>query len=186
MKTTSHFFNNGSTSRFIHWLICAAILMACSEAMSQTPRSCETELKAAEQKYVDGYLDEAVDLLNRCLNNPNTANQDKAEAYKLLGKVYIAKENRDEAKKAFTMMLALNPVATLDATKETSEVMSVFNEVKTALEKPRQPSETTQPVKKGRSKKWLWIGAGGAAAAGTAIVLYGSLKFFVHRKLVEL
>lgn len=173
MKTRSHFIGNSSTSRFIHWLICAAILMACSEAMPQTSRSCETELKTAEQKYLDGYLDEAVDLLNLCLNNPDVINQDKAEVYKLLGKIYIAKDNRDEAKKAFGMMLTLNPAAILDPTKETLEVMSIFNEVLTALEKQRRPPKEPKPVKKSRSKKLLWIGAGGAAAVGAAVVILG-------------
>jgi len=173
MKTKSNFIDNGSTSRFIHWLICTAILIACSEAMPQTSRSCETELKTAEQKYLDGYLDEAVDLLNRCLDKPGATNQDSTEAYKLLGKIYIAKENRAEAKKAFWMMLTINPAANLNPAIETSEVMSIFNEVKTALEKQRQPPEEPQPMKQGRSKKWLWIGGGTAvvAASITAIVL---------------
>ncbi len=187
MKMTSHFISDGSTNRFIHWLICATILMVCSAAMPQTPSPCETELKTAEQKYLDGYLDEAMGLLNRCLNKPSATNQDSAEAYKLLGKIYIAKENRQEAKKAFWMMLMINPAANLEPATETAEVMLIFYEVKAALEKQRQPPEevkaapgkqqqppeATTPAKQGRSKKWIWIGAGGAAAVGAAVAVLG-------------
>jgi len=153
------------TGRWLKHLIFFLIFSTISVTNAQVPNSCEAELRRAEQKYRAVELDSAVYLIRLCLNKKEATDQDKARAYKLLGKVYIARQDTTEAKKAFGKMLELNPQMTLDATQETSEVMVIFNEVKMAFEQKQRQV--------GKSKKWLWIGASGAAAVGAAVAILG-------------
>jgi len=162
---------NNLVNSLVACLILTLTFSAFSVAMAQAQSSCEAELNQAEQKYRSGELNAALALINRCLGRKETTKQDKMGAYKLLGKIFIAQEKPEEAKKTFMIMLTLNPQMTMDPLQETPEVITIFNEAKTVFEKqPRQPEEP-RPAKKGGSKKWLWIGAGGLAAAGTVAIL---------------
>jgi len=158
---------------FLQRLTLIMILSLIPVTLAQAQSLCEVALNEAEQKYRSGDFSAALILINRCLIRTEATAQDKVWAYKLLGKVHIAQENPDEAKKAFALMLRLSPETTLDPTQETPEVMAIFNEVKAAFEKPRPPRAGPQPKKKGGSKKWIWIGAGGVAAVGATAILLG-------------
>lgn len=129
-----------------------------SVAQTQTPDSCKAELSKAEQRYQVDDFDAARDLLNLCVKNKKASKQGKVEAYKLLGKVYIAQDSTDKALEAFKAMLKLDCRITLDSTQVKPDVFVVFKEA--------QKQQTC-------GKKWPWIVGGGLAAGGivAAIIL---------------
>ena len=148
------------------WLKHVALLLifsTISVVQAQTQNTCVAELREANQKYLAGKVDAARDLLKKCVNKNKASKQDKVEAYKLLGKIYIAKDSSDQAIDAFKKMLKLNCQMTLDTTQETPEVIAIFNEVK-------------KQQKCGGSKKLLWISAGGGLAVAGAIIFWPSPK----------
>jgi len=167
MITPGSIIRNAFVNRLGKCLFLILIFGTFPVTVAQAQDSCEVELKEADQKYRSGEFNAALALINGCLSRKEATQQDQAWAYKLLGKVYIARENTGDAKRAFRTMLELNPQMTLDATQETPEVMAIFNEVKMAFEQQR--------LRTGKSRKWLWIGAGGLTAAGitAAIILKG-------------
>jgi len=134
----------GVTSQWLKHLILLLIFNTISAVQAETKNTCEAELRVADQKYRAGELDSAAYLIRLCLNKKEATKKDSVWAYKLLGKVYIARQDINEAKNAFGEMLKLNPKTTLDETQETLEVMAIFNEVKTTFEKQR-------------GKNWQWL-----------------------------
>jgi len=97
------------TGRWLKPLIFLLIFIVIFVANAQAQNSCESELRRAEQKYRAVELDSADYLIRLCLNKLEASKQHKIEAYKLLGKVYIAKDSTGKAKEAFKKMLEINP-----------------------------------------------------------------------------
>jgi tetratricopeptide (TPR) repeat protein len=172
MKTKGHFIRQGLAILLVGALIFEPVSAALLPALAQAQENCDSLLREAEKKYNEGYFDVAIELLNRCLDKKNVSRQQKAEAYKLLGKAYISKAVLEEAKNAFLNMLEQNPQATLDPSTETPDVYKVFKEVKDAFEKKQVEPMPPAEAKKGSGKKWLWIGGGGAAVALAAILIF--------------
>jgi len=148
---------SSKTGRRLEPTILLLVFVMVSVAQTQTPDSCKAELSNADQKYKTNDFDAARDLLNRCVKNKKASKYGKVEAYKLLGKVYIAKDSTDKALEAFKAMLKLDCRTMLDSTQVTPEVFMTFQDAK--------KQQTCG------SKKWLWIGGGLAAGGGAAIII---------------
>ena len=69
-------------------------------AFPQTQDQYEKILREANQNYRTGKFDEAISLLNDCLIKPDITDNVKISAYRILGLVYIAKDNPDAARKS--------------------------------------------------------------------------------------
>lgn len=146
-----------ATGQWFRRLVLLLIFGAISAVQAQVPTACETELRAAEQQFLDGKFDSASSLIRFCLKKKEATTQDSVKAYILLGKIYIARDSTTQARETFKTALKLsNCQMTLDANQETPEVMRLFKEVK---------KQTC-----GKSKIWIWVGVG-VAVAGTTVAI---------------
>jgi len=123
---------------------------AVSPAQTQTSESCASSLRTADIQYRAGYFDKALALIKPCLGQQKLSKKEMAEAYKLLGMIGVAKENLQEAKISFLVMLALDPEMTLDERREKPEVIEVFKQVQNGFfEEPKNGKD-----------RWVWISVG--------------------------
>ncbi len=133
-------------------------------AFAQTPENCEQELRQATNLFRSARYDSALFLLNLCLVERQPVPLEKAEAYKLLGKVKVALDDATGAKAAFREMLSLQPFMELDSNQETPETVKIFNEVRIEF-------LTANPTTKG-AKNWPWIAISGAVVFTVAALLF--------------
>jgi len=150
--------------------------LSVSTVLAQSP--CEKELVEAEDKLQRGYFDEAVALVNRCLNRVKIGTADSVRCYLLLGKVHYAKSLADSAIVYLRKLLAMIPNWRPDPAKDNPSFKLFAEKVilDFEAERLRQQAEQQKTVQEpkqrepsGGNKKWLWIG--GALAAGTAAFL---------------
>ena len=133
-------------------------------AFAQTSENCEQELRQATNLFRSARYDSALFLLNLCLVERQPVPLEKAEAYKLLGKVKVALDDATGAKAAFREMLSLQPFMELDSNQETPETVKIFNEVRIEF-------LTANPTTKG-AKNWPWIAISGAVVFTVAALLF--------------
>ena len=72
-------------------LIVPVLIDPGSQAMAQ---ACTRERTDADQAYTLGRFDEAINLLNRCLDKSNATSQERQQAYRLLALSSIGKDDR--------------------------------------------------------------------------------------------
>jgi len=163
-------------------LVFAPILCLFALAAGQAPDQCEKELTEAEEKYQRGLLDEAIALVNACLEKSALDISESERAFKLLGKAYHAKGLLDSARESLRKLLKLIPNWRPDPDLDTPSFQKLAEEVikEFQAQRPREPelepqedklADQVSPAKKSSGKKWLWIGSGGAVAAGTVAYL---------------
>ncbi len=133
-------------------------------AFAQTAENCEHALRQATNLFRSARYDSALSLLNLCLVQNQPVQSEKAEAYKLLGKVKVALDDATGAKSAFHEMLSLQPLMELDSKQETPETVRIFNEVRIEF-------LTANPTTKG-AKNWPWIAVSGAVVFTVAALLF--------------
>ncbi len=94
--------------------ILSAMTFACLASMASAQDNCENRLKVAIKKYQIGLINEAINLIDTCLNNASLTKEQKIGAYVLLGQAYIALDYPDKAENAIKKLLELNPSYTPD------------------------------------------------------------------------
>ena len=133
-------------------------------AFAQTPENCKQELRQATSLFQATKYDSALYLINLCLSERQPVQLEKAEAYKLLGKVKVALDDARGAKAAFREMLSLQPFIELDSKQETPETVKIFKEVRIEF-------LTANPTTKG-SKNWPWFVVSGVVVFTVAALLF--------------
>ena len=133
-------------------------------AIAQTQEGCEQELRQATSLFQAARYDSALSLLNLCLLQKQPVQSEKAEAYKLLGKVKVALDDPPGAKAAFREMLSLQPFMELDSKQETLETVKIFNAVRIEF-------LTANSTTKG-AKNWPWIVVSGAVVFTVSALLF--------------
>lgn len=155
--------------RFIGAMVLALLFLTFVDVRGQQPDRPEKDLVEAERKYYKGLFDEAADLINSCLNLGGLTVPQQARAYRLFGLIYVSKNELPKAKDYVRKLLEVAPDYEPDPEEEPREFLELVKAVRS--EKPIAPVPST---KKGGSKKWLWLGGGGAVAAG-------AIAFFISR-----
>lgn len=138
-----------------------------SKALALPQGECEEILRKANEAYVNGKFEEALILIDECLAKPDLSPDEKLEAYRLKGLVYIAQDFLNEAREAIHNLLELVPNYQ-PGPQDPPPFRDILEKEKMEREKDVQ-LETTPPVsetpkKKGISK-WVWIGGGFVVAA---------------------
>lgn len=145
-----------------------------SFAKTRLPKDCEKELVIAEWNYREGSFDEAIQILLRLRYKKGCREQEKALAYKLLAKIYIAKNYLAQARLAIRKMLELDGNIVLDPGKEPPPFIYLFKEAKKVLEEEKSVVATGKPQKKKSNfKLWPWLVGTGVAGAAAFIVFGG-------------
>lgn len=176
-------FNCGGPLLIIIWtLIIALLFQPITGAFAQVKGVCEERLKEAEKKFYDDLFDDAITLLNQCLNEPNIAQQERAKTHELLAKVYLGKDYLDQAENALKKLLELVPTYTPNPERDTPTFVALVDKVKSeqvkVAEQPKQPEPAEKKEDKGAwyTNTWVLVGAGAAVAGGVAVLLLTGKK----------
>jgi tetratricopeptide (TPR) repeat protein len=131
---------------------------------------CKDELARAEENYKKGRFEEAITLLESCLDKAGLQQADRRKAYRLLGLNYLAQDYRDQARQAVTQLLRLIPDYVSDPNQDPPPFSLMVDEVRREMYPPLLSPLSAQTKGKSSKKKWILIGLG-ALAAGTAVAL---------------
>lgn len=135
--------------------------------LASVKQSYRNQLNLAEENYYEGKFDEAIELINQCLQDSLIDWRHKIHAYTIITRSYLAKNELENAKKSMLKILELDRTYQPTIEEETPQYVNLFSEVK----KEQQQSEV-KPVKTG-IHKWIWIGAGSIAAITFIAVISG-------------
>jgi len=173
--------------RFFHWrgihctanvaVLCIGLVTFAS-AQAQDDQ-CRQQRQQALARFRAGANAEAIVLLNRCLNQAGLNDSARVDIYALLSKAHLAIKDSAAAARDILSLLDLASEFVPNAVDYTPAYRRFFQAVKRywiaqqpAKPQPpiEQPVEKVETPKRPRSKKWLWIGGGGAVA--TAGIVY--------------
>jgi len=130
---------------------------------------CVQEMAEAREKYNNGEFSAAIAIVGNCLRQSGLTPMEKKPAYELLALIHVANDDTVQAKRELHELWKVAPNYDPSSVEEAPALFIRLALATKPLEKPSEP-----PAKKGRSKKWLWIGGGAtvvAAGITAAIVL---------------
>ena len=179
---------------FFAFVLSLVAPLAAQPALAQTADECVENLGVAESAYFNGAFDQAISLLQPCIDADAFGPNDAQRAYTLLGRTRFVLGESDAAETAITELFLLNPlyepdsqfppnfIAFIDEVKQGMIASGTFPSEDPQIEEPaitpEEPLITDndpeiQPVKKNR-KNLLLFGGGAIAVAGvTAAILAG-------------
>lgn len=96
----------------------------------QTKDENQLLLKKGIESYFKGKYDEAVTEINSALEKGLKEKEDKLKAHRFLAYTYIAKEDKEEAKREFKKALEIDQKMELDPIYVSPKIIEVFKEVK--------------------------------------------------------
>ncbi len=101
-------------------------------ARTEPPQKEEGQqfLKKGMDSYFKGKYDEAVAEINTALEKGFKEKEDKLKAHRFLAYTYVAKEDKEEAKKQFKKALEIDPKIELDPVYVSPKIIEVFKEAK--------------------------------------------------------
>lgn len=87
-------------------------------------------LKKGIDDYFKGSYDEAISEINMAVEKGLSQKEDMLKAYRFLAYAHVARDENEEAKKAFTRALELDPKMELDPVYVSPKIIEVFKDVK--------------------------------------------------------
>jgi hypothetical protein len=151
------------------------LLVTCMTGQSMAQAvDCQADLSRAEENYRNGKFQEAISLVQGCIDKSGVQEADLGRAYRILGLVYIAEDDQGQARAAVTQLLRVVPGYAPDANLDSPPFVSLVDEIRRQLYPPPPPPpppapEPSKPKSGGR--KWLLVGLGVLAAGAGALVL---------------
>jgi len=91
------------------FLFIGSAVLYSPQVRAQVEKVCEEQMKEAEEYYKQGEFSLALDLIKRCLATKGISEEEKGEAYRFMGIVYMAQEYEKEANNAFKNLLIMVP-----------------------------------------------------------------------------
>lgn len=104
-----------------------------SELVAQTIEQCDTILNQAEEQYTLGNWNNAIELIQQCLQKKDASDADKGKAYRLLGLVYIATEFEKDAKEAIKNLLILAPNYQINPDEDPPQFQKIIGDISLLL-----------------------------------------------------
>lgn len=138
--------------------ICLALvlmLFGSFSTMLYGQSACEEALRLATEEYDQGLFERATFRLQECMDRSAFSEEQQKEAYLLLGKIYYANLQIEDAKKSVRMLLSENPAYELDPEEHKPGFIDLYEEVMSEI------IETKQVVPK-RTGFWFNFGIGPA------------------------
>jgi tetratricopeptide (TPR) repeat protein len=158
-------------------LAAAALFLMSARLLAQ---DCDVELREAEAKYRSGFFDEAIDLLDRCLNKGGINKEQRMQAYRLKGLAYLAKDYLNQAKESIKNLMELVPDYEPNPEQDPPAFRQMVTEVKeeqTQDEPPQQqpaPTATSEPPQRETWPQQKKSGPLFSAYGGIGLTLYNS------------
>ena len=123
------------------------------------------QINEAEESYFNGEFEKAIELVNLSLSDPKLPKPDQMKAYTILARIYVAKDELNQAKENIRNILKIDPNYQPTIEQEMPIFVSLVSQVK-----KENSDKKAVPAKSG-IKKWLLLGAGGAAAAAVIVLV---------------
>ena len=136
-------------------LLTFLLLIGSSATTLYGQSACEEALRLATEEYDQGFFERATFRLQTCLDSQALNEDQEKEAYLLLGKIYYANLQIEDAKKSVRMLLSKNPAYELDPNEHKKGFIDLYKEVMSEI------VETSQPIST-RNGFWVSLGLGPA------------------------
>lgn len=156
----------------------------CFVSFSQTSDQCEEQLDKAQQEYILGNFQKAIDLIEPCLKKSNVSEEEKGKGYRLLGLVYIGQQLQKEANEAVKNLLLMVPNYKINPETDPPQLKRIIDEMAPTLI-PQISSITPNSVEKGRDGFTLTV-KGSNFVYGTEVKFNGNTKSTTFINSVEL
>ena len=120
-------------------------------AMQARAQACEDELAQADELYAQGQFDQAIRLLDRCLDKPEAAEAERQQAYQLKGLALVGKGLESDARETVRRLLELVPNYEPDPAEAPPQFVEMVEEVKRERAQEEAPAqEEAAPVSEER------------------------------------
>jgi len=156
----------------INLLIIAPIFSNGSSIYAASVQDKNDTIKLANESYHKGDFDKAISLIRQYLQNKTIDESNRIQAYSLLAKTFISKNENDKAKEVVRTIITLNPSYQPTLEQEKPSYVNLVQEVHEEL----KLQEFIASPKKTESKTWLWAGSGGVVAVAAIIAIIVSQK----------
>jgi len=154
----------------IRLLLCLTIVSPVSLAWAY---SCEDELANANNLYLEGEWNQAIELMEGCLNRPDLDPGIKSQAYRIIGLSYISLDLEHNAKNAISAILQQSPGYMADVDNDPPPYVRLVEQVR--AEQGMEPAVAevvpAEEEKGGISK--ILLGAGAAVVGVVAFLIIG-------------
>ncbi|MBX2823022.1 MAG: autotransporter domain-containing protein [Rhodothermaceae bacterium] len=144
-------------SQYIYGLTAFILLLAGTTTTLYAQSPCEEALRLATEEYDQGYFERATFRLTTCIDSQGLNEVQEKEAYLLLGKIYYANLQIEDAKKSVRMLLSKNPAYELNPEEHKPGFIDLYKEVMLEI------VDTKQII---TSRNGFWIGFGVGPAEG--------------------
>ncbi len=136
------------------------VLDLSSELYAQTGSNCEMELIEAEEKYTNGKFDEAMNIVQKCLNKEDISEVNEKRGLKLIVKIHLAKNDDKEAKNTVLILLEKFPDFKPDLISDLPEFRNLVEQTKLEMENQEKTGWWEE--------NWYYV-AGGSALVGATL-----------------
>ena len=144
-----------------------------SDVLAESSQSCTKILNKAEEFYYNAKFDNAIELIRQCIKDPNLTKENRLRAYRILTRIFLAKNEKDKAEKVARKILKIDPAYKPTIEKEKPDYIKLISDLK--AEQTPKKTVTQKPAEvKTNSKKWYWIGAGAVVVLGTTAIILSS------------
>ena len=152
MKTII-FFRGFTRLTCLLFLIVGFCSLSANTVYGQT--ECDEALKLAQNEYDEGLFDRATFRLDACLRIDAFGEEQEKEAYLLLGKIYYANLQIEQAKDSVRKLLSKNPAHELNPSEHKPGFIDLYQEIQTEF-------SLNEVLPSPRSGFWLSVGGGPA------------------------
>ena len=109
-------------------------------------QACDRALEEADAFYVRAAFDDAIALLEECMEGDQLSREDRARAYRLVGLSYIGKGQTAEARTAAEDLMAVDPDYEPDPVNDPPSWQRLVDEAEPAETTDPAPAETDPPA----------------------------------------
>ena len=125
----------------------ALLLCVCAEVAAQPNEKCERERVIAENRYLEGFFDEAIALLAPCLERDDLPTEEAVQVYRLIGLAHMNKGDLEQARQTVSALLASVSTYEADPIQDPPSYVTMVTLVRQEIEAAAQPEEApVEPV----------------------------------------
>lgn len=157
-------------------LLLVLVLLPALAPTAAAQSVCAEELRQAQEHYEFGRFDQAITLLNRCLERDDMPQEERERAYRLIGLSYLGKDVLEQARENVRQLLRIAPNYQPDPVQDPPPFRELVAQERAQLGLDRVARDEEPPVEPeaedgGGIGKWLLIGGGVVVAAAAAVLL---------------
>jgi len=141
-------FSRNPNKKILGLFVSVSVVFCLMMSVDVQARDCGEIIGQASEAYAEGRFEDAIQLLDRCLEKPGLDSQPRSRAYRLLGMAYIAMDYRERAKSSITNLLELVPDYKPDPELEGPTFVKIVEDIKHGEKPVPTPIPTPTPAVK--------------------------------------